>query len=169
MTCGCRHFGVLVTDARRDFGLSPSWLMALRFAENLSLAALNFATPKIASKLGRGWAAVLFISSGGLLMIGVASARQAWLAALLFVCRTAMGRANVPCVQSIIFESVLPKHRGRWSAITSFKSATNGAGAWIGGYLADRTGDYRTSFLLTGAMHVASAVVFIPIACMVPS
>ena len=55
---------------RQDFGLSPSWLMALRFAENISLAALNLATPKIASKLGRAWAAVLFISSGGILMIG---------------------------------------------------------------------------------------------------
>ena len=32
---------------RKDFGLSPSWLMVLRFVENVSLAALNFATPKI--------------------------------------------------------------------------------------------------------------------------
>eukprot|EP00439_Symbiodinium_sp_Y106_P041311 s249_g5.t1 len=154
---------------RQDFGLSPSWLMALRFAENISLAALNLATPKIASKLGRAWAAVLFISSGGILMIGVACAHQVWLAALLFVLRTTMSRANVPCVQSIIFESVLPEHRGRWTAITSFKSATNGAGAWIGGVLADRTGDYRASFLATGCIHVACASVFIPVARMVPT
>ncbi|CAE7557907.1 unnamed protein product [Symbiodinium natans] len=154
---------------RKDFGLSPSWLMVLRFVENVSLAALNFATPKIAAKLGRAWAAVLFIASGGILMIGVACAQQVYLAAALFVLRTTMSRANVPCVQSIIFESVLPKHRGRWTAITSFKSATNGAGAWVGGLLADRTGDYRASFLLTGAVHIASSVIFVPVACMVPT
>lgn len=49
-------------------------------------------------------------------MLGVASAHQTFLAATLFILRTAIARANVPCVQSIIFESVLPKHRGRWTA-----------------------------------------------------
>ena len=48
-------------------------------------------------------------------MLGVAAVHQTWLAALLFVFRTAFARANVPCVQSIIFESVLVKHRGRWA------------------------------------------------------
>jgi len=101
---------------RKDFAMSPSWLMILRMAENLSLAAMNFATPTISAKMGRAWAAIIFILVGGILMLGVASAHQTFLAATLFILRTAIARANVPCVQSIIFESVLPKHRGRWTA-----------------------------------------------------
>ena len=100
---------------RKDFGMSPSWLMILRVAENLSLATMNWATPFISSKLGRAWAAICFILFGGFLMQGVASLQQSWLAATLFVLRTTFARANVPCVQSIIFESVQPQHRGRWT------------------------------------------------------
>lgn len=101
---------------RKDFCMSPSGLMMLRVAENLSLAAMNWATPVISAKMGRAWAAILFIFSGGLLMLGVAATlHQTWLAATLFILRTTFARANVPCVQSIIFESVLPKHRGRWT------------------------------------------------------
>eukprot|EP00434_Breviolum_minutum_P014579 symbB.v1.2.012852.t2/scaffold875.1/size155714/1 len=151
---------------RKDFAMSPSWLMILRMAENLSLAAMNFATPTISAKMGRAWAAIIFILVGGILMLGVASAHQTFLAATLFILRTAIARANVPCVQSIIFESVLPKHRGRWTAITSFKSATNGAGAWVGGYLADRTGDYRAGFVLTASVQMICAVSYVPVAFM---
>lgn len=153
---------------RQDFSMSPSWLMIVRVLENLGLAAMNFATPFISAKTGRAWAAILFIVAGAILMLGVASLHQTWLAATLFILRTTFARANVPCVQSIIFESVLPKHRGRWTAITSFKSATNGAGAWVGGYLADRTGDYRAGFVLTASMQMLCAISYVPIAFMVP-
>ena len=101
---------------RKDFNMSPSWLMILRVAENLGLAAMNWATPAISAKMGRAWAAIFFIFAGGVLMLGVANLYQTWLAATLFILRTTFARANVPCVQSIIFESVLPKHRGRWTA-----------------------------------------------------
>lgn len=100
---------------RKDFAMTPSWLMVLRVAENCSLATMNWATPFISSKLGRAWAAILFIFAGGALMLGVANLGIAWLAATLFILRTTFARANVPCVQSIIFESVLPRHRGRWT------------------------------------------------------
>ena len=53
-------------------------------------------------------------------------------------------------------------------AITSFKSATNGAGAWVGGYLADRTGDYRAGFLLTASIQMICGVSYVPVAFMVP-
>ncbi|CAK9014253.1 Hypothetical protein SCF082_LOCUS12269 [Durusdinium trenchii] len=153
---------------RKDFAMTPSWLMVLRVAENCSLATMNWATPFISSKLGRAWAAILFIFAGGALMLGVANLGIAWLAATLFILRTTFARANVPCVQSIIFESVLPRHRGRWTAITSFKSATNGAGAWVGGYLADLTGDYRAGFSLTAGVHMLCAMLYVPVAFMVP-
>ena len=104
---------------RQDFNMSPSWLMIVRVFENLGLAAMNFATPLISAKMGRSWAAILFIFAGAILMLGVASLHQTWLAATLFILRTTFARANVPCVQSIIFESVLPKHRGRWTASCS--------------------------------------------------
>eukprot|EP00438_Fugacium_kawagutii_P023549 Skav200904 [mRNA] locus=scaffold1581:332424:334331:+ [translate_table: standard] len=144
---------------RKDFSMSPSGLMILRVAENLSLAAMNWATPVISAKMGRAWAAILFIFSGGLLMLGVAATlHQTWLAATLFILRTTFARANVPCVQSIIFESVLPKHRGRWTD----------ACAWLGGYLADRTGDYRAGFVLTGGIHMLCAVCYVPMAFLVP-
>lgn len=53
-------------------------------------------------------------------------------------------------------------------AITSFKSATNGAGAWVGGYLADKTGDYRAGFVLTASVQMICAVSYVPVAFMVP-
>ena len=153
---------------RKDFNMSPSGLMLLRVVENLSLAAMNWAAPAISKTTGRAWAAIFFISAGSLWMLGVASLRNVWLVSALFVLRTAFARANVPFIQSIIFEAVLPRHRGRWTAVTSFKSATNGAGAWVGGFLADRTGDYRLSFALTAGMQLLCAVSLIPIAFMVP-
>ena len=153
---------------RKDFHMSPSGLMLLRVVENLSLAAMNWATPLISKKTGRAWAAIFFISTGSVWMLGVASLRNTYLVSALFVLRTAFARANVPFIQSIIFECVRPQHRGRWTAVTSFKSATNGAGAWVGGFLADRTGDYRLSFALTAGLQLLCAVSLIPIAFMVP-
>ena len=41
-------------------------------------------------------------------------------------------------------------------------------GAWVGGYLADRTGDYRAGFVLTASMQMLCAISYVPIAFMVP-
>ena len=153
---------------RKDFGVGPTVLMLIRFFENAGLALMNLVTPKITARVGRGWAAVFFVFSGAVLMFIFAVSRSAWIAAASFVLRTALARANVPCMQSIIYECVSARHRGRWSAITSFKAVTNGAGAWLGGWLADQTGDYRTGFELTATVHCASAFLLIPVALWLP-
>lgn len=153
---------------RRDFGLSPTALMLFRFLENAMLAGMTSLTPPITRALGRGWAAIMFTLGGAALMVCGARASVAWLAVTLFVLRTAVCRANVPCIQAIIFECVAKRHRGTWSAVTSFKSASNGAGAWVGGYLADRTGDYRAAFVLTGILQATGALALAPVALWLP-
>jgi len=153
---------------RKDFAMSPGMFMLVRFFENIMLSSMNAATPKIVAALGRGWAAIAFLMAGAVLMLCFAQTSVGWIAAVLFILRTATARANVPCTQSIIFECVAARHRGKWTAVTSFKAVSNGAGAWLGGYLADRTGDYRTAFELTGSLHGIFAVLLIPVACWLP-
>jgi len=154
---------------RKDFRMGPNSLMCLRFCESMLLAQANHMTPRIVDCVGRGWACIVFILGGSVLMACVAGARVVWLAAPLFVLRTAVARANVPCTQSIIYECVAKQHRGRWSAVTSFKSASNGVGSFVGGHLADHTGDYRVGFLLTAIIHGVSGLLLIPVARMLPS
>merc|ERR1711972_151653 len=74
-----------------------------------------------------------------------------------------MGNARGPVVRAMIMDLVPTERRGRWNSIQSISGFTWSGSAALGGYIADVSGDYRFTFVVTAMVYTFSGLLSVPL------
>mmetsp|Transcript_115430 Transcript_115430/g.337570 ORF Transcript_115430/g.337570 Transcript_115430/m.337570 type:complete len:444 (+) Transcript_115430:89-1420(+) len=154
---------------KADFGFSPAEVCLMMAAMGFGTALYGMIIPRrLARLMGRARAAfVTHVASCAALYV-FAALRDWRLALPLYVLRYAAMNSVTQMSAAIVMDCVDRSSRGRWGGIVSLKAGVWSGTAFLGGLLADATGDYRAAFLATAAAHTVAGLVLLPVLWLVP-
>eukprot|EP00415_Alexandrium_ostenfeldii_P001908 UN1908 len=154
---------------KADFGFAPAEVCVLMAAMGLCTAVYGLLIPsRLARAIGRARAAFAthVVACAALYVF---TALRDWRVALpLWLARYAAMNSVTQLTAAIVMDCVDSGSRGRWGGIVSLKAGIWSGTAFLGGMLADATGDYRAAFLATAAAHTVAALVLLPVLWLVP-
>jgi len=76
--------------------------------------------------------------------------------------------AKGPLQRAVIMDLVTTESRGRWNSVQSLSSFTWSGSAALGGYFADKFGDYRYTFAITAIIYTMSGLLLVPLFWLLP-
>lgn len=153
---------------RVDYGLTPVQLCLLTFTYPVAIAGMVQVCQRVGKRMGRLNAVILFHISATCCLWMFCYSRSLPLVVALYLLRGALMNARGPIVRAIIMDLVSSDLRGRWSSIQSVSQFSWSGSAFIGGYIADASGDYRTTFVVTACIYTVSGLCVLPLLWIYP-
>ncbi|CAE7205242.1 unnamed protein product [Symbiodinium sp. CCMP2592] len=144
----------------REYGLSDveiCWIMAgywLATAVGTKVVGLLTRCRRAVAVL------TLHLMGVALLFLFILTRPLSW-SLVSFELRPVSMNAHFALNTALTMDYALPKHRGRWAAVSSLNRATWAGSAAVGGVLVDQLG-FRASFAVTGCIMLVAAAIYSP-------
>lgn len=154
---------------KADFGFSPSQVCMTMASLELGTALYGQYVPRLLSRLmGRAQAAFATHVAANIAFYIFVILRDWRVALPLYVVRYSAMNSVTQLSGTLVMDTVSSESRGRWAGVVSLKVGVWSGTAFLGGLLADATGDYRVAFVATSVMHTVAALVLLPVVWLVP-
>jgi len=153
---------------RIDYNFTPLEVCLLSFAYPLSIAVTVELCRRVTKHLGRLSAVVLFHFMGTACLWALCYLRPLVYVLPMYLLRGALMNARGPIVRAIIMDLVHSDMRGRWNSIQSMSGFAWSGSAALGGYLADFSGDYRFTFVVTAGIYTVAFLGYLPLFLIYP-
>lgn len=153
---------------RIDYGFTPVEVCLLSFAYPVCIAGMVQLCRRASKIFGRLHCIVFFHILGTSCLWLMCYVRMLPLVLPLFIVRGALMNARGPVNRAVILDMVASEQRGRWNSIQSITQFTWSGSAALGGFIADRSGDYRFTFAVTAGIYSVAALLYVPLLFIYP-
>eukprot|EP00933_Yihiella_yeosuensis_P004895 TRINITY_DN109300_c0_g1_i1.p1 TRINITY_DN109300_c0_g1~~TRINITY_DN109300_c0_g1_i1.p1 ORF type:complete len:377 (-),score=44.81 TRINITY_DN109300_c0_g1_i1:102-1130(-) len=138
---------------RFDYHFTPLKVCTLSFVTPLCTSAMVQVCRRVSKRLGRLRAVMTFHFLGTACLWVLCYCKSIYFVIPVYLMRGSFMNARGPIVRSMIMDLVPNEMRGRWNSIQSLNIFTWSGSAALGGYLADISGDYRFTFVVTASIY----------------
>lgn len=154
---------------KQDFDFGPAGICALNAAFPLFVTAVIPVCIRLSGHLGQVPGILILSSLGTGFLFLLARCTDTRAAVVVFLLRNAFMKSRDPLFQALLMDCLDKRHRGRFGAVTSVRTATWAGSAWIGGLILDHhDSNYRLIFDITSAVMLVPLALTLPLLLIVP-